>query len=89
MRCYTVLAPGGGPGPGLAAGAAVGWRAFLGLAAGLARDQDTEPSGSRLFTLDGWGVAGIGVAAAVAVLARRGTRTDLKVGAGAVPGSGG
>ena len=31
------------------------------------------------FVLDGWGVAGIGLVAAVAVLVRRGTRTDLKI----------
>jgi hypothetical protein len=31
------------------------------------------------FVLDGWGVAGIGLAAAVAFLLRRGGRTDLKV----------
>jgi hypothetical protein len=31
------------------------------------------------FTLDGWGVSGIGLAAAVAVLARRGIRTDLRI----------
>jgi hypothetical protein len=31
------------------------------------------------FVLDGWGVAGIGLVAAVAVLARRGIRTDLKI----------
>jgi len=31
------------------------------------------------FVLDGWGVAGIGLVAAVAVLARRGSRTDLRV----------
>ena len=31
------------------------------------------------FVLDGWGVAGLGLVAAVAVLVRRGTRTDLKI----------
>ncbi len=31
------------------------------------------------FVLDGWGVAGIGLVAAVAVIARRGTRADLKI----------
>jgi hypothetical protein len=31
------------------------------------------------FVLDGWGVAGIGLVAAVAVLLRRGSRTDLKI----------
>ena len=31
------------------------------------------------FVLDGWGVAGIGLVAAVAVLVRRGVRTDLKI----------
>jgi hypothetical protein len=31
------------------------------------------------FVLDGWGVAGIGLVAAVAVIIRRGTRADLKI----------
>jgi len=31
------------------------------------------------FVLDGWGVAGIGLVAAVVVVARRGIRTDLKI----------
>ena len=31
------------------------------------------------FVLDGWGVAGIGLVATVAVIARRGTRADLKI----------
>ncbi|MGH3260035.1 MAG: hypothetical protein ACRDOU_32325, partial [Streptosporangiaceae bacterium] len=31
------------------------------------------------FVLDGWGVAGIGLVAAVVVLVRRGTRTELKI----------
>jgi len=31
------------------------------------------------FVLDGWGVAGIGLVAAVALIARRGTRADLKI----------
>jgi hypothetical protein len=40
-----------------------------------------EEAGGQMwrFVLDGWGVAGIGLVAAVAVLARRGGRTDLKI----------
>jgi hypothetical protein len=43
-----------------------------------------EMAGGQLwrFTLDGWGVAALGLAAAVAAIARRGTRTDVRIMAG-------